>query len=479
MKYRSIKALVCCSFILVFLLSPWQGFSQRYMEGGNSFWNNVSITGTVGTTLFFGDVSFESTPYQEDWKIGYGVIFRKQFSPIFGLGFQFMKGQLHGTKLSFQDGSAANLYFEGDIMEFNVHTVINFSNLIMGENPERLLNVYAYLGIGVASWSSILKDFETNAVIATSGFDDTGVAAWTPEMIYPVGIGLNLMLTQKLDLNADIGFRMVNSDEVDARATGNVKSDYYSYASIGFSYKISGSGGLFRSGKNREVNYDKEARKQMRYQNRQLKKDEKSINRKRLEDQRLEEELAGKSDKKSKRRTRDDGLPKVVEYDVIYTKSQAFDIGASQLANQTGTGKVVASTEVIVDEGKHFITGAQNVVAEQNELNNQFIDQTPIANLRDVISADAAINIPNQGLVYTVQILATRIPEKSVSAMKLKYGIDKQIYVFKSGALYRYSAGLFNTYDEALVYSRKLHYNNLTDAFVTAYENGIRIQRTK
>lgn len=479
MKYQFLKALVCCSFILALSCSPQQAYSQRYLEGGTSFWNNVSFTGNIGTTLFFGDVSNDASPYQEDWKLGYGLIIRKQLSPIFGLGFQFMTGQLHGTKLTFQDGSAANLYFDADLMEFNVHTVINFSNLIWSYKPERTLNLYGYLGIGVANWNTVLKDFVTDIQIATSGFDNTGAKAWTPEMIYPVGMGVNIMMSQRLDLNIDAGIRMVNSDDVDARVTGNSKSDFYSYASVGLTFKFSGGGGIFRSAKNKDIDYDKEARKQQKYQDRQLRKDEKRSYRKKLEDQRLEENKTGKRGDKPKRRVRDDGLPKVAEYDAVYTKSQAEKLSADLKAQQANTYETVASTEVVVDEGKHFITGAQNLVEAKNEENNQFIDKIQKADLNTVISANAAINIPNQGLVYTVQILATRVSERSISSLKSKYSIDKQIYVFKSGALYRYSAGLFNTYDEALVYSRKLHYTGASDAFVTAYENGVKIQRTK
>lgn len=479
MKYKSIIALICCSFILIFLVVPQKGYAQRYLEGGTSFWNNVSITGNVGTTLFFGDVSSQTSPFQEDWQLGYGAIVRKQFSDIFGLGFQFMNGQLHGTKLNYEGGGPANLIFEANIMEFNIHTVLNFSNLIMGYKPERILNVYGYIGLGIANWNSTLKDFENNAVIATNGFDDAGLKAWTPEMIYPVGLGLNIMMNQRFDINIDAGLRLVNSDAVDALSSGDANNDYYSFASIGLTYKLSGAGGIFKSSRNKEINYDKEARKQQRYQDRLLRKDEKRSQRKKLEEERIEEKLHGKNTKKTKRKNRDNGFPQVVEYDAVYTYSQALKLNNNINAVKAEVKETIEAPEIIIDEGKHFITGVQTGGNKQDKPLIKNVKNTTLNSIILGSTNDAAINIPNQGLVYTVQILATRVPGKNLLSTKSKYRIDKQLYVFKSGSLYRYSAGLFNTYQEALTYSRQLHFNGLSDAFVTSYKNGIKIQRTK
>ena len=350
MNLKFFKALLCV-FIIALSLAPQNEIkAQRYLDGGTSFWNNVTLGGNVGTTLFFGDISNGRSPYQEDWKLGYGLVLRKQFSPYFGLGFQFLNGKLHGTRLTSSTGGPMNLYFDADIMEFNIHAVLNFSNLILGYKPDRVLNLYGYFGLGIANWNSVLRDATNDAIIATSGYDNAGVAAWTPETVYPFGIGANVMLSPRFDMNIDVGMRFVNSDNLDARATGSVANDFYAYSSIGIAYKFSGSGGLFRSG-NKDKDYDREARKQAKYQDRQLRKEEKRAYRKKLEDQRLEEKRTGTRKERPKRPKRDDGMPKVVEYDAVYTQSQAVKMTtAKTTTSDLSVEEPISDNEEQIDE---------------------------------------------------------------------------------------------------------------------------------
>ena len=45
--------------------------------------------------------------------------------------------------------------------------------------------------------------------------------------------------------------------------------------------------------------------------------------------------------------------------------------------------------------------------------------------------------------------------------------------------MYRYSAGTFNTYREALAYSQQLKQAGIHDAFVVVYQNNRRVRLTE
>ena len=91
----------------------------------------------------------------------------------------------------------------------------------------------------------------------------------------------------------------------------------------------------------------------------------------------------------------------------------------------------------------------------------------------------AYINPANQkGIVYRVQFLASKV-KLSPENILAKYKITEPLSETISSGWYKYAAGSFKTFAEALNYSKKLKNIGLKDSFVVKYKNGARVQLKK
>ncbi len=489
MKKRFI-ILICISTLFAFNSSK-SVFGQYYDNSQTTgFFGNFSINANIGTTLAFADISQNLKPYQDDWKIGYGFILRKQLSPIFGIGAQYLMGNLHGTSLNLTGAPAANLYFDSDFMEVNFHTVINISNLLFGYNEARTVHLYNTIGIGFANWATILRDLDNNSEEARSGFDANGMKAWTPTLSIPLGLGMYFAIGKKFGFNIEASLHRINSDDLDAYISGESKQDNYAYISAGLTYNLSGVSNVFRKAGKQETDYDREARKLEKYQDRQSKKN-------RREQQREDMERERRTNVEKVKRTRRDpmaGMPRVVEYDAVYSYASIQNINKENISNfgDVAEGEVKGEIGLVPDEGKHFITGGGQVTTNQPTGSANIISAKDALKLKSnnyeklvvtdgtgrttttIISGD--INtIPVSGKIYTVQILASRVPAKNIQQYRERYSITQAIYYTLQNGLYRYSTGLFNSYYDAQTYANILKRNGLSDTFVATYNNGVRV----
>ncbi len=83
-----------------------------------------------------------------------------------------------------------------------------------------------------------------------------------------------------------------------------------------------------------------------------------------------------------------------------------------------------------------------------------------------------------RGIVYRVQVLAKSQALPSVAYIKNQFDITTDVYENYQDGVYRYSAGSFSTYREALAYSQELRSRGIHDAFVVVYQNNVRIKLT-
>ena len=469
MEKRLIKILFLSGLFISIFLNPVSTIGQSYNEDNNRFFDNLNLNVNAGTTLFYGDVHSKS-PFQEDWKMGFGLGLRKQFSPIFAVGLQFLSTKIHGTVINWPNGDIANLKFDSDLTEFNLHTTFNFSNALFGYKPDRALNIYALAGFGIANWMTTLRNTTDNSVIEQYGVSPNGGNAWTPSTVFPVGLGANITLTPNIGLNLESVYHITNSDNVDAYTAGNGANDSFLFTSLGLSFKLSGSNRNFSSGSSSNAsNFEKDLEKQRKYQ-------EKVINKEQKQQQREEADQARKkqidSNKKGwGRKSVSANLPKVAEYDPQYSFRDQKATNNKDI-NSNIKEEVPPPTEIItIDEGKHFITGVKNSKPLAGNINQGTI----VENVNSNTLSTEVIQIPQTGIFYTVQIMASQKPATNIADLRLKYYISKQIFVSTQDGVYRYSAGYFELYDDAVTYSKQLKENGLTDAFVSIYQNGNRI----
>ncbi len=481
------KSIIILSFICaVFVISTTKTVTGQYYDNARiGFFGNTSLSVSGGTTLFFGDVSQGTSPFQDDWKFAFGINFRKQLSPFFGLGIGFLNGNLHGTRITWANGTDANLYFDSKITAFNLHTTINFSSLIFKYKPERRFNVYGILGIGITNYATLQKNTVTNAEVL-SGYNTNvspAVPAWTPELTIPMGVGVQIMFNSRWGLNLEATMNRVNSDMIDAYASGTSKQDYYSYFSAGLTYNLSGVGNVFRkAGKNKQKKFDKEQDKLEKYNKRQAKKNKRRSDREVSDLQRKKDIEKTRKDRKE-RRGNFDGMPKVVEYDAVFSESSMKNIQKQNLSKFGDAAEVLEKKkDTVVDTGYQFITGVKGRGNfETDPVNSSTSGSSNIITSKSRLKALSVPNgireIPQQGVVYTVQLLASRIPAKNLTRTKQQYNIRQQLYMTHHGGIYRYSAGLFTTFKEAQAYANYLKGNGLHDAFVTIYNNGRRVYK--
>ncbi len=491
MKKRFIIILFCISTLFAFNASK-SAFGQYYDNSQTAgFFGNFSINANIGAALPFADVSQDFKPYQDDWKMAYGFRLRKQLSPIFGIGAQFLMGNLHGTVLTFADGTIADQYFDSEFMELNAHATINWSNLFFGYKDNRTVHLYSTIGIGVSNWASIRRDLNTNTELSRSGFDANNAKAWTPTLSIPVGMGIYFAMGKKFGFNIEASLHRLNSDDLDALVSGKSNQDYYSYVSAGITYNLSAVGNVFRRSGKEDANYDKEARKLEKYQKRLAKKNSRNEEREDMEKERKT------NIEKSKRSRRDPaaGMPKVVEYDAVYRADAINNIDIENKKFSTESElKAKGDKELVFDEGKHFITGGTQVKQSQYTGSANIISARDALKLKTdtyesfsvtdgsgrtttSIISGGVLAIPETGQVYTVQILASRVPVNNINVYREKYGIHQPIYYTLQNGLYRYSTGLFTNYYDAQTYANVIKRNGLGDAFVATYNNGLRVIR--
>ena len=82
------------------------------------------------------------------------------------------------------------------------------------------------------------------------------------------------------------------------------------------------------------------------------------------------------------------------------------------------------------------------------------------------------------GILYRVQVFATRNKMPSFNYLRERYNITGDIYENFSNGIYRYSTGSFSTYTEAVNLSIIMKKKGVTDAFVVAYKQDVRINIT-
>ncbi len=465
--------IYCFSFILIFFLNiSANAQSQAYSEDKTGFFSNWMINLNLGSNLFYGDIQqYRFAPYKEDWRMAGGLILRKQISPVFGIGGQLLIGKLHGTKKKFKDGAPANLKFNADIIEYNLHTTLNFSNLIWGYNNYRRLSIYGLIGIGFANWNSELLDYNTNKILGQSGVPGGSFQDRTTELVLPMGLGLNFNLSKNWGINLESTLRGVNSDMLDAKK-GGFKYDIYNYTSLGISYSFNGLGigtGISSYERNQyrqERKNEKQAQKDLKYYSHQNVERTKKYNRqeRQMEKQEQQEMML----KMQKERTRSD-LPDIIEYDAIDIFSTKKPVRTSP-GTITSTDTYAPETRTVTDEGKFIITGGHPTTVRTTETGNIYTPQTSYNNIQTTKTFAS-----EQGLVYRIQIMAKHQKRANMQQFVNNYNITDQIFENYHDGWYRYSVGSFTNFNDASNYCRIIKNKGITDAFVVVYKDGVRI----
>lgn len=186
---------------------------------------NWSINVNGGKTTFFGDVSLYDDEFAEKLKKesswAYGFIISRQMSPVIGLNGQMTFGSLVGTN------SVSR--FKADIMEYSFSMTFNLLNILIPKNDAHF---FPYLKFGLGQFK-----FKSTLSYTDPSEEDRVVKADTPEFMYLFGAGAFYKISHTFDINLEINSRRLFNDKLDG-TKGNRDYDFYTYLSLGLSYKI-------------------------------------------------------------------------------------------------------------------------------------------------------------------------------------------------------------------------------------------------
>ncbi|MCD4746003.1 MAG: hypothetical protein K8R58_06865 [Bacteroidales bacterium] len=225
MSNKTYYNIIFLTIFFSFLLFE-KNYSQQW--GGlkkPAFWEDWSVNLNFGETSFYGDVSF----YDEDFVkklsnesgIAFGLIGTKYINNIFSVGGHLLSGSLKGEN--------SKSSFEASIFEYNFHGTVNFINLVFPYNNSKMFFV-GYVGIGQFIFKSKLNYFDPSK---DSEEQNTGV----PEFVYFFGFGVFYEINDRINITGDMAIRQAQNDALDTQRK-NDNYDYYTYLSIGVTYKI-------------------------------------------------------------------------------------------------------------------------------------------------------------------------------------------------------------------------------------------------
>jgi tetratricopeptide (TPR) repeat protein len=248
------------SFIIAIMIGilPVLAFSQdkeadstmTRKEKRQQFDKYLFVNLNAGIMFNHTDIAKDRFPAPANsWRFGYGGMFGWQFHPVWGVRGQVTAGKLNGTRDREWWLPYDNTYFNANIFDYHLDVTINFSNLISGYNPDRLLDVYAIIGGGQAQWKSTAYEGTTDVVLKRNGYGDDypeyagskkGFGGRTMVWEATPGLGLAFNLSPKFNINVEYQMKFVDSDRLDNFHNGAapVYADMYGYGSVGLTYKF-------------------------------------------------------------------------------------------------------------------------------------------------------------------------------------------------------------------------------------------------
>ncbi len=219
-------------FFFFFLIFPIYLSAQSNLKLGTRFGDNWFIGLSGGPTFFSGDLNINRfLPQAGDLTFAGSFTFGRRVSNVFSLRGQVLYGALAGKKSTRMDGTPVDTSFNSTIIDGNVNTMINFSNLIGGFNPKRTFFVYGTVGIGAFYWKTTLKDLPTGIVVPNGALSGK-VAA-----VIPVGFGAYYSIANKVNIGLEYTLRPITSDMVDGIDDG-FKVDMYSFLSLNITLNL-------------------------------------------------------------------------------------------------------------------------------------------------------------------------------------------------------------------------------------------------
>lgn len=215
-------------------IQSYKGYEHWYIGlnlGTSSFYGDVSDRNSA-----FSNISPFSGDFYSDRNFMYGLMLTKKVNGLFWTRINLLASTLEGTN------DNINLRFKSDVVEFSGMGMLNFSEIIGGENYERPVNVYAFVGAGLISYRSWKSMIDPDSIVETEG---TGKSK-AVNFVIPMGLGVDYRVTDQFTVTGEFALRRVGSDRLDAHSDREIRQEGYGMVSLGLHYQFEMPDGLFR-----------------------------------------------------------------------------------------------------------------------------------------------------------------------------------------------------------------------------------------
>jgi opacity protein-like surface antigen len=445
----------------------------------------------LGISQLYSDIQDNNnhiTKLKSETSFGYGARLGRYISPVFAVHFQGLHANFKGQK------TESDLKFESSLIETQLGTTVNLSNLVFKTSKKRKFFVYATAGIGLIFYKSKDWNESTGKQISQLGYTSNENGEYNnTAFILPVGLGLDFKISDRWFINLESVLRFTNVDKIDAKESGNHNDAYY-YTSVGVSYNFD-----LKRKKKRKIMPQLPVIAEIPEPEAKAPEEEYPVS---LiyhlpEKAKTFDTLTVRSTINISSFTGRAELTQIlpVGFELLdtiiggtradyrnYTLNMFWNSlpedSIIEISYKVQVDKIygllpIVSLFYLEETGKEYKYTTNITVEKANPPQSKIVAS---ATEDEIAKKNTATDGTSQKVQFKIQIRAenkTRIP---LQRLANKYHIREQITEDHYDEWYRYSVGSFNTYFEAIEYRDKVRNEyNIRDAFIVAYQNGIRL----
>jgi len=190
-----------------------------------------------GATFFLSPL--KNNPFS--W--GAGASLGKQLNSKVAIRADYLYGNLKSDGMFVKenpDGSfySNELFANVDFMEIALVMKLNMNDFLYSKSPKHLRELYVFGGGAYTMFRTKITD-KDGKFVTGKGYSNTGVQeAMAAGMAVPIGVGVTYKLGKSdiVNLNAEFGYRFVQTDELDGGITDN--ASHYTFSSLGLLFNL-------------------------------------------------------------------------------------------------------------------------------------------------------------------------------------------------------------------------------------------------
>lgn len=412
-------------------------------ETRNNWWHDGwAVKANLSAVQFHGDISEKSFfgKLAGETRLGYSFAISKDLTSKLFLEARIRNSKMYSSQEFLPDNSPADMHFNADVFEHAFLLGFDLSSIISGANSNQHYRVYGGAGIGLAHWNSTLYQTTTGSVIATSGFGE-GNGLWqrANAIMIPITLGIDYHLFNNVWLNIETSVNIANSDLLDVRTVGS-RFDTHSHTAIGICYRF-GVESLPRRGTGSTGHRVGDRRGDIHADH-----------------------------------------PSILDF-------PGFALPESDRPQET---EVTIEQEPIAERRRELIpfqpadaisgggtmprfdpASPAPMPGQQLNRNQLTIVGGGVTTVEALRHTPGAVPTPD-GAFFSVQIKAARQPS-DIRAWIATYQLEYPVMVVDGDGLIRFTTGAFENHANAIVYQQVLRARGISDAFVIAINNGVRV----